>query len=119
MPIYTGDYQRDTRHLSMAEHGAYFNLLMHCWDQAGPLPIDDRRIMAIAGARTAEEIDAVQSVLREFFVRDETGWYSRRMQLEIERSRAISKARSIAGSKGYDSKLAKAKQLPIKRKANA
>jgi uncharacterized protein YdaU (DUF1376 family) len=96
MPFYTGDYYRDTRHLSMLQHGAYRQLLDHCWDQKGPLPLDAARCFRICGAVSKEEQDAVGQIIAEFFVRMEDGHYNRRMQLEIERAAAVSSVRSDA-----------------------
>lgn len=116
MPFYTGDYHRDTRHLSMLQHGAYRLLLDHCWDQRGPLPLDLTKCYRICGAVSKEEQDAVRAVIEEFFIRMDDGHYNGRMQREVERAHAISAARSDAGRRGYE---AKAKQLPSKSQASA
>ena len=116
MPLYTGDYLRDTQHLSCSEHGIYLKLLMHCWDQKGPAPLDERKLLGVVNARSTDEIEAMRRVLSEFFVRMDDGHYNARIQGEIERSDAISGARSEAGKKGYQ---AKAKQLLAKSKASA
>lgn len=116
MPLYTGDYLRDTRHLSVSEHGAYFLALTYCWDSKGPMPLDERKQFAIVGCRSGDEMEAWRRVRDEFFVRMEDGWYQPRMQREVERSENISRSRSEAGKKGYE---AKAKQLPSKSQAIA
>ncbi len=116
MPLFTGDYLRDTQHLSMSEHGAFLKLLMFCWDQKGPAPLDERKLCGIVNARSGDEIEALRRVVGEFFVRMDDGLYNKRMQLEVERSESISRGRSEAGRKGYE---AKAKQLPSKSKASA
>ena len=116
LPLYTGDYIRDTRHLSMSEHGAFMMLLIYCWDQKGPAPLDERQLVGICNARSKDEVEAMGRILQEFFVKMSDGWYNRRMQREIERSHAIGIARSIAGAKGYQ---ARAKQLPSKCLASA
>lgn len=96
MALYTGDYLRDTRHLSMAEHGCYLLMLMHCWDQRGPLPKDERKLIGICNARSSDEIEAMRRVVAEFFVEMTDGLYNSRIQKEIERSHAISGKRSYA-----------------------
>jgi uncharacterized protein YdaU (DUF1376 family) len=116
MPVYTGDYLRDTRHLSMSEHGCYFLLLTFCWDARGPLPLDERKVSGICNARSNDEIEAMRRVLNEFFVRMDDGWYNRRMQREVERADALSRVRSESGRKGYE---AKAKHLPSTSQASA
>lgn len=113
--LYTGDYIRDTQHLSMSEHGAYLKLLIYCWDQKGPAPLDERRLLGICNARSGDEIEAMRRVLSEFFIRMDDGWYNRRMQIEIEKASNISTKRSRAGQQGYK---ARAKRLPA-RQANA
>lgn len=116
LPFYTGDYFRDTRGLSMAAHGCYFLFLTFCWDSKGPLPLDDEQLAGICNARSQEERTTMLRVLSTYFTKMVDGWYNHRMQLEIERSESISKARSRAGRAGYE---AKAKQVPSKRRANA
>jgi len=116
LALYTGDYLRDTRHLSCCEHGIYLLFLMHCWDSRAPVPLDERKQAGICGARSGDEIEAMRRILSEFFIQMDDGWYNRRIQLEIERSQAISAKRKDAGFKGYQ---AKAKQLPGKSSASA
>lgn len=116
LPLYTGDYLRDTQHLSCSEHGIYLKFLMHYWDQKGPIPLDERKQQGVCNARSGDEIEAMRRVRNEFFVQMDDGWYNTRMQLEIERAENISKARSEAGTLGYE---ARAKQLLGKRKALA
>lgn len=115
-PLYTGDYLRDTRHLSPLKHGVYLMLLMHSWDQQGPLPLDEQECAGIANCRSADEVDALRYVLERFFVHMEDGWYNHRMQRELERASAISNKRKSAGAKGYQ---AKAKHLLSKSQASA
>jgi len=116
LPLFTGDYLRDTQHLSMSEHGAFLKLLMFCWDQKGPAPLDERKLCGIVNARSGDEVEALRRVLSEFFVRMEDGYYNNRMQREVERSEVLSRSRSDAGRKGYE---ARAKQLPSKSQAIA
>lgn len=116
MPFYTGDYLRDTRHLTPEEHGIFVLLLAYCWDQKGPIPLDERKQCGIVNARSGGEIESLRRVLGEFFIRMDDGHYNKRMQREVERSEAISRDRSEAGKRGF---LAKAKQLPSKSQASA
>lgn len=100
----------------MLQHGAYRQLLDHCWDQRGPVPLDLEKCYRICGAVSKEEQDAVRSIISEFFIQMQDGHYNRRMQKEVERANAISNERSKAGRNGG---LAKAKQLPSKSQAKA
>lgn len=116
LPLYTGDYIRDTRHLSPLRHGIYLLALMHCWDQKGPMPLDEQECAGVCNCRSDDEVQALRYVLSRYFVRMEDGHYNARMQAEVERSEAISGVRSEAGKKGYQ---AKAKQMLSKSQANA
>lgn len=116
LPLYTGDYLRDTQHLSCSEHGIYLKFLMHCWDQKGPIPLDERKQQGICNARSGDEIEAMRRVMGEFFIQMDDGWYNQRMQNEIERAENVSSSRSIAGKLGYQ---ARAKHLLSKSQASA
>ena len=97
LPLYTGDYLRDTQHLSCSEHGIFLKFLMHCWDQRGPLPRDERKLHGICNARSGDEIEAMRRVLGEFFTSMEDGWYNKRMQEEICRAQRLNADRRSAG----------------------
>jgi uncharacterized protein YdaU (DUF1376 family) len=116
MPFYTGDYRRDTSHLTPTKHGVYLLLLMHCWDQKGPVPLDEQEAAGICNCRSADEIESLRYILGKYFVRMEDGWYNRRMQAEVERAENLSESRSRAGRAGYE---ARAKQLPARPQASA
>lgn len=116
LALYTGDYLRDTRHLTPLRHGVYLLLLMHCWDARGPVPLDEQECAGIVNCRSADEIDALRYVLDRYFTKMDDGWYNHRMQKEIERAANISNSRSEAGKIGYQ---AKAKQLLSKSQARA
>lgn len=118
MPFYTGDYYRDTRHLSMLQHGAYRQLLDHCWDQRGPLPLDLERCYRICGATSKEEQEAVRGVIAEFFVSMDDGHYNKRIQEELERSNAISGKRSDAAHERWRAR-ASIKAIDAVRDASA
>lgn len=112
LPLYTGDYIRDTQHLSCSEHGIFLKLLMHCWDQKGPAPLDERKLCGIVNARSSDEVEALRRVIFEFFIYTDDGHYNRRMQIEIQRSEAISGARSASGKKGAAKRVEVAAKRP-------
>lgn len=105
LPLYTGDYFRDTRGLSMAGHGCYILFLTYCWDSKGPLPLEDEHLASICNARSQEERVTMQRILGSYFVRMEDGWYQPRMQREIERAEAIAVERSDAGRRGANERM--------------
>lgn len=64
---YIGDYQRDTMHLSVAEHGAFTLLLDAYYAQNGQLPRHLSELNRLCRATTKIEKNAVQSVAQQFF----------------------------------------------------
>lgn len=100
-PLYTGDYLRDTRHLSPCEHGIYLLLLMHCWDQKGPAPLDERKMLGICNARSSDEIAALRRVIEEFFVRMDDGYYNKRMSAEVRKAEVITAQKRSAADKRW------------------
>lgn len=97
-----GDYAKDTRHLSLLEHGAYCLLLDYYYSTEKPIP--DDRCERIAGARTEEEIAAVRSVLKEFFIKDGDVWRNKKADEVIaEAASKSAKARASAAAKWGES----------------
>ncbi len=48
MPLYWGDFWKDTTHLSEIEGWAYINLIGAYWTQGGPLVNDDVRLQRLS-----------------------------------------------------------------------
>lgn len=117
MPFYTGDYLRDTRHLSCSEHGCYILAITYCWDSQGPMPLDERKQFAIVGARSGDEMEAWRRVRDEFFVPREDGHYNVRVQLEIQRASLIvdhARERGIKSAEARRQKYGTAQPQPRK-----
>jgi uncharacterized protein YdaU (DUF1376 family) len=93
--FFPGDYARDTRFLSLMQHGAY-RLLIDEYMNAGPLPHNLERLHRICGAMSAEEKNAVEFVLTEFFMLAEGRWTHKRCDDErahqTERSQKAAKS---------------------------
>ena len=120
LPLYTGDYLRDTRHLTPLKHGVYMLLLMHCWDQKGPVPLDEQEAAGITNCRSSDEVEALRYILNRYFVRMDDGWYNTRMMRQLQQSEAISHNRAEAGRMGGLARAAKdAKQVLSKCQASA
>ena len=99
MPLYVGDYLADTMHLSTVEHGAYLLLIMAYWKRGGPLPADDRALAAITRMPLKRWI-STRSTLIDMFQNGEGCWRHRRIDLELERSRAFMAKQLENGRKG-------------------
>lgn len=80
-----GDYAKDTAHLSMIEHGAYRILLDAYYTREVPLPTDRRACYKLARAQSKDERAAVDYVIEEFFIVQETGIHHARCDAEIFR----------------------------------
>lgn len=53
MPIYWGDYVRDTLHLNTFQHGCYLLLIAAYWIRGGPLPNDPKYLAQVC--RTTQD----------------------------------------------------------------
>lgn len=97
-----GDYRRDTMHLSLLEHGVYRQLLDLYYLNECELNANALRLIC---ARTAEEIQAAESVLNEFFERTENGYKHKRCDEEIERYQNKSKKAKASADARWSAKL--------------
>jgi uncharacterized protein YdaU (DUF1376 family) len=104
MPLYVGDYLRDTRDLNTLQHGAYLLLIMHYW-QHDALPSDDARLAAIAGLSVAQWRRIREPVQAKF----SDGWKHKRIEAELAKTDRAFLQRRLAGrSGGIQSGIARA-----------
>lgn len=101
MPFYVGDYLRDTGHLTVAEHGAYFLLLLNAWTRDGSLPDDDLRLRMMA-KMDVKEWKASGKTIREFFYSADGCLRHKRMDRELANAKAHSTAKAEAGRRGAE-----------------
>lgn len=80
--FFTGDYARDTRHLSLMQHGAY-RLLIDWYMDAGPITNDLDRIYRTLHATSREEQATVEYILGEFFLLRGNVWHHKRCDEEM------------------------------------
>lgn len=95
MPLYPGDYLRDTRHLTTLQHGAYLLLIMEYWVK-GRLPGTDserRRITALSPKQWRSN----RLALAAMFSAD---WRHERIERELEKARELRLKRAVYGAKG-------------------
>jgi uncharacterized protein YdaU (DUF1376 family) len=93
-----GDYAKDTAHLSILEHGAYRLLLDRYYGTEQGIPDDQAH--RFARARTREERQAVDTVLKEFFTLVDGLWINRRAEEEIAKARTRIGAAKDNGKRG-------------------
>lgn len=95
-----GDYAAATAHLTLVEDAIYSRLLRRYYLQEEALPADVKQVARLAGARSPEEVEAVQAILCEFFTLTDDGWHNKRADEEIERYQAKQdKARASAAAR--------------------
>ena len=97
--FYVGDYDRATKDLTAVEDGMYFRLLRHCWSSDRPIR-DTNTAYRIAGAFSADERLAVNSVLERFFRKTRDGYINGRAQKERAQFQAFVDRQRENGSKG-------------------
>jgi uncharacterized protein YdaU (DUF1376 family) len=95
MPLYVGDYLRDTRDLNTLQHGAYLLLIMHYW-QHNALPTDDARLAAITGLSVAQWRRIREPVQAKFA----PGWKHKRIEAELAKVDRAFLQRRLAGRNG-------------------
>jgi uncharacterized protein YdaU (DUF1376 family) len=101
MPLFCGDYLKDTTDLTLEEHGAYLMILMITWATGGkPLLDDDARMakrLSIAKDRWANKL---KPVLAQFFDLSGGTWRNQRLEKEWNYVQEKISARREAGMKG-------------------
>jgi uncharacterized protein YdaU (DUF1376 family) len=78
-----GDYAAATMHLSWDEDCAYRRLLEQYYKREAPIPVEIKEACRLARASTPSQKRAVETVLKEFFVLESTGWHQKRCDEEI------------------------------------
>ena len=118
MPLYWGDYLRDTGHLSAAEHGAYLLLIGHYWTTGKPLPGDDVQLARIA-RMSPEEWERNKEIISLFFQKRDGLWHHQRISRELRKWKKLIKARSYAGKMGAKARATKVQQTSNKTSTRA
>lgn len=114
MPLYVGDYLRDTGHLTTTEHGAYMLLIMQAWTRGGALPGDEERLRLLSRL-DPREWKASRDTLMEFFTLVDGAYRNKRVDHEIANTASITEQRRAAGKASAE---ARAKQREGNGKVN-
>lgn len=88
MPIYIGDYLRDTQALTAEEHGVYFLLLMHYWQKKGEIGTDVKRLAIVARS----DPETTKTILESFFILDGANYKNKRADEELKAAKSRSNA---------------------------
>jgi uncharacterized protein YdaU (DUF1376 family) len=103
MPFYVRDYITATRGLTLAERGAYFDLLCIEWASGSPLPADPARLASLIGCQK-RTFEALWPSLRCKFEMTPDGYINERLESErrivlAKRERAAEKAAHAASAR--------------------
>lgn len=109
MPLYVGDYLRDTARLKATHHGAYLLLMMDMWNHDGLLT-DQPAIMASIARVDPKHWARVWKKLEPLFYKVDGGWRQKRVQIEYEKAVLKSTKRAAAGRLGGERKALKSNQ---------
>lgn len=99
-PFYSGDYGRDTAHLSLMEHGAFRLLLDYYYAGQAPLPADNVALYRICRAYEESERLAVDSVVRQFFLLEDERYHNDRADRELTKQAERTTRLSGSGRRG-------------------
>lgn len=83
--LYIGDYQRDTAHLSLVEHGAYMLMLQHYYATEKPLPTG-KALYRMLRAESKIERDAIDWIVAQFWEVIDGGLMNKRAAIEIAKA---------------------------------
>ena len=112
-PHFLGDYQRDTAHLSLVEHGAYRVMLDTYYATEKPLPADRPSLYRICKAFSASERKAVEKVAEQFFpVNDDGLRHNARADSEIAKAKAYADAQAMRANMRWHKQPHKPEQCP-------
>lgn len=114
-----GDYRKDTSHLTLLEHGIYRQLLDSYYLDEIPLCNDLAKLMRSHSVRNADEQQALQNVLTDFFELTEVGYIHKRCDDVIAQYHGKSdKARASANAR-WGNKNKASKKTQSESNANA
>jgi uncharacterized protein YdaU (DUF1376 family) len=116
MPIYWGDYAKDTGHLSATLHGAYLMLIKHYWVFGAPLPDDDAQLWRIACADSIQHWRKLRAILAPLFEVADGVWRHERVDKElalaIKRQEKARRAASIRWASNGHAPIGNAQSMP-------
>lgn len=103
-----GDYIKDAGHLSLLEHGVYARLMDVYYTREEGIPED--KAARLIGARSKDELQALQNVLSEFFTLESETWIQGRCEREIDAANAKGDKNRENGKKGGRPRKTKTQQ---------
>lgn len=108
------DWAKDTSHLSLKEEAIYFRLINFYYDHEQPIPIKTQSVLR--KLRMADESDAVEIILDEFFIKTKDGWtHSRcdKLVQEYQKRSETNRSNGKSGGRPKNNDLTKANGLSV------
>ena len=109
MPLYIGDYLRDTTRLTTAQHGAYMLLIMDYWTNGAPP--DDDAVLASITKSTPEDWAKIRAAIASKFQIEGGVWRHSRIDHELAEAQDNKQKRL---ERSYKANLAKAAKATSK-----
>ena len=98
MPLYIGDYLRDTSRLNTEQHGAYLLLMMDYYIN-GCLPDDDSILARVAQMSESRWRSNKTAIAPFFFIKNGVWWHNR-IEKELDVSTKLRERNQKNGKKG-------------------
>lgn len=117
LPLYVGDYLKDTGFLTVEQHGAYCLLLMRMWSAGGELPNDEAKLARLLGL-SVKKWRPIWAALLGYFIVSDSVLTHKRVTEELEKAEILRQKRAAAGAKG-GSKKANGNKAPTEAIATA
>ena len=95
-PHHIGDYRSGTMHLSNEEDLAYRRLLEMYYDTEQPIPLETQWV----ARRLRVDTQALESVLKDFFVMTDDGWKNAKCDIVIREYHEMAEKNRRNGMKG-------------------
>lgn len=122
MPLWVGDYLRDTRHLGAREHGAYLLLLMEAWRRPSCSLPDDDALLARWASVTPDEWAEIKPIVMAFWRIDgrKKEWANSKLSRVRVQARESSKKQAGRAASGWEKrKKIPAAAMPGQSRGNA
>lgn len=114
MPLYIGDYLKDTMRLNTMEHGAYMLLLMDYWVNGAPPDNDDT--LAKIARTTAKEWAKMRLTLAAYFQVQDGFWFHKRVEEELVKAGTRVLTKRASGRAGGIAARGKSGRKPNSKK---
>ncbi len=86
MPMYWGDWHRDTKGLTDAQLGRYIHIIEAYWANGGPLGDEKRHLFRLVSAHSKAEKIRTKEILSTYFYHKDSAYHHKRIDKELEQA---------------------------------